>query len=199
MIGFNKCGTTSFHSFFLKNGIASIHWRGNTLATTIYDNVRTGKRPVLQGLDHWQAYTDMICMPGTPWDKPNSIGYPVIEACEYFMELDDSYPGSLFILNTRNPSDWLESRLKHDSGRFAEEYLRHLGNRRVATIDDLKDYWLEQWMRHHKRVREYFTGALSSRFLEFRIDSDSSDVLASFLKDIMPLTYTSLPHEHKSD
>ena len=36
LIGFNKCGTTSFHDYFKANGIASVHWRANTLALALH-------------------------------------------------------------------------------------------------------------------------------------------------------------------
>ena len=35
LIGFNKTATTTLHFFFKKNGLPSIHWDNNRLATTI--------------------------------------------------------------------------------------------------------------------------------------------------------------------
>ncbi|MEE2894734.1 MAG: hypothetical protein VX726_03245, partial [Planctomycetota bacterium] len=54
VIGFNKCGTTSFHEYFRANGISSVHWRGNTLALALHENLAAG-RPPLQGKEDWTA------------------------------------------------------------------------------------------------------------------------------------------------
>ena len=102
LIGFNKCGTTSFHDYFKANGIASVHWRANTLALALHHN-RTEGRPLLEGIDHWTAYTDMNCIPGSPWGQSNSDSAALIEGCRYFRELHRDYPDALFILNTRDP------------------------------------------------------------------------------------------------
>ena len=104
LIGFNKCGTTSFHDYFTANGIASVHWRANTLALALHCNRAKG-RPLLEGVDRWTAYTDMNCIPGSPWGRSNSDGAPLIEGCRYFRELHRDYPESLFILNTRDAFD----------------------------------------------------------------------------------------------
>ena len=50
LIGFNKCGTTSFHNYFKANGISSVHWRSNTLALALYQ--LNQDRPLLEGIDH---------------------------------------------------------------------------------------------------------------------------------------------------
>ena len=76
--GFNKCGTTSFHDYFKANGITSVHWRANTLAMALHRNQLAGQ-PLLCGIEDWNAYTDMICIPGTPWERSNSDGMPLIE------------------------------------------------------------------------------------------------------------------------
>ena len=39
VIGFNKCGTTSFHEYFRANAISSVHWRGNTLALALHETL----------------------------------------------------------------------------------------------------------------------------------------------------------------
>ena len=78
LIGFNKCGTTSFHDYFKANGISSVHWRANTLALTMQKNHNEG-HPLLMGLDRWTAYTDMICIPGSPWGQSNTGAAPLIE------------------------------------------------------------------------------------------------------------------------
>jgi len=198
LIGFNKCGTTSFHSFFQANNISSVHWRGNTLATQIYDNLRVNKEHLLGDLDKWQAYTDMICIPGAPWDSPNSESYPVIEACSYFRELDQCYPGSLFILNTRSPDSWLVSRLKHDNGRFADAYTNSLRKQGLLGDEEISSYWLRQWHDHHHAVQEYFSRNRTSQFLYFDIERNTSQDLVEFIGQYYLLQDKHFPHTHKS-
>ena len=132
LIGFNKCGTTSFHDYFKANGITSVHWRANTLAMALHRNQLAGQ-PLLSGIEDWTAYTDMICIPGTPWERSNSDGMPLIEGCRLFRELHQAYPEALFILNTRDPMQWVRSRLKHDQGRLLRPTSRRCNPRASAT------------------------------------------------------------------
>ena len=111
LIGFNKCGTTSFHDYFKANNISSIHWRANTLAMTLKNNLAENKR-LLEGVDMWTAYTDIICIPGSPWGKSTSDHCELIEGSRYFKYLHHDYPDALFILNTRDPFHWVRSRMK---------------------------------------------------------------------------------------
>ena len=151
LIGFNKCGTTSFHDYFSANGISSVHWRANTLALALHRNSQE-RRALLSGIDRWTAYTDMNCIPGSPWDASNSTGKPLIEGCRYFRELHRDYPQALFILNTRDPLQWVRSRLNHDAGLFARAYLKALADEGITNRRQLKQRWLEDWHTHHAEV-----------------------------------------------
>lgn len=199
LIGFNKCGTTSFHEFFRANGISSVHWRANTLAMSIHRHLQSGHRPLLDGLDHWTAYTDMVCIPGSPWDSSNSDGYPLVEACKSFRELQFSYPQSLFILNTRDPMDWVRSRLQHDQGRFAEAYRLALAANGVETEADLVRYWLQEWHDHHAQVLDYFRGDNRQRFLFFHIEHTPHQELFDFLNPHFSLSHRTFPHHHRTN
>ena len=64
LIGFNKCGTTSFHDHFTANGIASVHWR----ATPGPGPAPHRRRPTTAGRRRF-AYTDRNCIPGSPWGQ----------------------------------------------------------------------------------------------------------------------------------
>lgn len=199
LIGFNKCGTTSFHEFFRANGIPSIHWRANTLAMTIHRNLREGSGPLLEGLDRWTAYTDMVCIPGSPWGGSNSDNHPLVEACRLFRELHRSYPGSLFILNTRDPFAWVRSRLGHDQGRFAQAYLEALRPQGIDSEERLVRQWLIDWHEHHGEVLRYFQANDAERFLLFHIGESAHDDLFRFLEPHFPLQVRSFPHRHRSD
>ena len=197
LIGFNKCGTTSFHDYFTANGIASVHWRANTLALALHRN-RAEDRPLLEGIDRWTAYTDMNCIPGSPWGNSNSDRSPLIEGCRYFRELHRDYPDALFILNTRDPFDWLRSRLQHDQGQFAAAYQRALASEGIRTKRQLKRRWLKDWHEHHAEVLTYFQTTAPRQLLLFHIQATPVKKLNRFLKAHFPITQRCFPHHHQS-
>jgi len=198
LIGFNKCGTTSFHDFFKANGLTSVHWRANTLAMRIHDNLQNGVLPLLSGLERWTAYSDMVCIPGSPWGQSNSDAYPLIEACRYFKELDHSYPDSLFILNTRNREAWIESRLRHDQGQFAAAYLRALLPNGIHTKGSMVAYWQQLWQEHYNDVTDYFQAEKQARFLRFDLDQIDQTSLLRFLEPHFRITNRHFPHSHRT-
>ena len=197
LIGFNKCGTTSFHDYFNANNISSVHWRANTLALALHRNLEEGATP-LEGIDRWTAYTDMNCIPGSPWGRSNSDSAPLIEGCRYFRELHREYPDSLFILNTRDPFDWLRSRLQHDKDLFASAYLRALANEGIHTRQQLKRRWLQDWYVHHAEVLNYFQSNAPRQFLLFHIQATSARKLNRFLKPHFQISDQHFPHHHQS-
>ena len=198
LIGFNKCGTTSFHYYFNKNNISSVHWRANTLAQTIAANSSRNYK-LLNGLENWIAYTDMICIPGSPWGRSNSDHSQLIEGCRYFRELHRDYPDSLFILNTRDPLQWIRSRLAHDQGQFAKAYLTAIKSEGIHNIKKLKQRWLRDWYQHHYDVLEYFSANSPKQFLLFHISETPVRKLNHFLDPHFKITYRKFPHHHKSE
>ncbi len=198
LVGFNKCGTTSFHDFFRANSIASVHWRANTLALTIHRHLQHNHHPILDGLEQWTAYTDLICLPGSPWGRSNSDGQPLIEACTYFRELHRDYPDALFILNTRDPFQWIRSRLRHDHGRFAQAYLAALASEGIRTRRALRQRWLRDWYAHHSAVLDYFHHCAPKQLLVFHLDHTPQRRLIRFLQPHFQLNAPELPHHHRS-
>ena len=197
LIGFNKCGTTSFHDYFTANGIASVHWRANTLALALHRNRAEG-RPLLEGIDRWTAYTDMNCIPGSPWGRSNSDRAPLIEGCRYFRDLHREHPNALFILNTRDPFDWLRSRLQHDQGQFAVAYQRALASDGIRNRKQLKRRWLQDWYEHHGEVLSYFQATAPNQLLTFHIQATPVGQLNRFLEPHFPISQRRFPHHHQS-
>ena len=197
LIGFNKCGTTSFHDFFKTNNISSVHWRANTLAMAIEDNSSSGKK-LLDGIDKWTAYTDMLCIPGSPWNKSNSDHRGIIEGCRYFKKLHRDYSNALFILNTRDPIQWIRSRLKHDDGKFAVAYQRALASEGINSRKKLKMRWLQDWYEHHADVIKYFSKESSDQFLLYHISETPDKKLTRFLQPYFKINNSHFPHNHKS-
>ena len=198
LIGFNRCGTTSFHHFFSSNQISSVHWYGNELARCLQRNCRLRVVPPLQGIDRWTAYCDLIAVPGAPWDSSSPYRGRFIEANRFFPQLHRAYPNSLFILNTRDPDAWINSRFQHDQGRFVEAYRLQVASRGIITDAQLRTFWLQQWLDHHQAVRTYFKDKPDALFLEFHLGLSDPEQLFDRLSGHCQLICTSFPHVHRS-
>jgi hypothetical protein len=169
VIGFNKCGTTAFHEFFMANGISARHHGSNNtaknIAVNIVRNISLG-RNILFGIDEWTAYTDMNYV-------SNSI---YIEACRFFRRFHIEYPDAYFILPQRDIEGWIRSRMAHGGGSFAERVAANLN----CTAGQLADLWRAQHAAHVAEVLKYFDGY--RRFLTFDIERDSPNRLQKFLQ-----------------
>ena len=59
VVGPNKCGSISLHTFFKKNGYQSVHWKNGTLALKILSNISSNLNP-LNGLEKYDCFLDMF-------------------------------------------------------------------------------------------------------------------------------------------
>ena len=162
-IGFNRCGTTSLHSFFKKNGVVSIHWADRWLAKWIHQNHQKGRK-LLEGCDQFQFYSDME-------DAPHVYAHIL-----YYKLLDQQYPGSKFILNIRDKNKWLLSRLRF--GRYCEQYAEAHG----LSVPQTVALWSQQWDSHVIDVLNYFRQ--KSNLLVFNIDEHDIGYLVSFFPEL---------------
>ena len=165
-IGFNKCGTTSLHKFFLDNGLKSIHWDSGNLAKKIHRNSKSNL-PLLTGYKDYDCFTDMESQ------MDNIFIYLTL-----FKELDKQYPGSKFILNVRNREEWIESRIKHRDYLKVYQKITRLDKEGVIKL------WENQWDKHIKDVTEYF--GEREDLLVFDIENEV-DKLLQFMSKIIPL------------
>jgi predicted transposase YbfD/YdcC len=181
-IGFNKSGTTSIHQFFLDNNILSIHWDAGKLSKTIHNNFLSGN-PLLKGYEDYQAFTDM---------EHNKDGGGFFYSAEkYFKELDQSYPGSLFILNFRDIESWIKSRINH--GR----YLFNTMNENNTTEEEVKEKWKDEYKNHIQNVLEYFKERDNLLVLELKKGNEY--LLGDFLsKHGIPIKKPYLGYYHKT-
>ncbi|MEM7237704.1 MAG: sulfotransferase [Pseudomonadota bacterium] len=167
VIGLNKCGTTSLHRLFRRSGIPSLHFRapgvGNA-AIRLVNNIGTG-RPVLHGMDRFRAYSDFSYVDRKIY----------IEGARFFRLFHAEYPDAWFILNLRDESSWLNSRLNHMNGSLRDRAMSAYGVDQPGLIA----LWRQQFSRHTEEVRSYFEG--SPRFIEFHIERDQIDRLVAFL------------------
>lgn len=189
LIGFNKCGTTSFHHFFTENRFRSQHWMKNKLAFNLYQHFEGDGRKV-ELLDN-TAYSDIIYVP-EPHNMIEELSI-FVEGNKYYRELDKQYPDSLFILNTRNPIDWIRSRFNHGSGSFATRYKNFLN---VKTDQELQRAWLQQWFSYHADVLDYFSE--KENFLLYDIEKSDEQDLIDFLSPYIQLSLKKLPHSYKT-
>ena len=192
-IGFNRCGTTSFHLFFEQNGIRSIHWGRGSLAAGIEASRIEGK-PLLHYVDGFQVYCDMEFMredhagkhiTRRPFRKLYSklgggrITSPIY-AYTYFEDLDKQYPGSRFILNTRELESWIRSRRRFLDIGYT--FCAH-GDGVHGSQDELEDCWRNHWRGHISSVRRYFSDKPGS-LLEYDIHKSEPRQISEFLPEL---------------
>lgn len=166
-IGFNKCGTRSLYRFLQRAGINATHFNRGLLAQAIHANLAAGRHPLAGRIDAHIAYTDMQHITRTE----------AIEAVRYFRELYAYYPGSYFILNTRDKAGWINSRLAHGAGAYASRYGRALG---LRDTDAVVARWSDDWDRHHAEVLAFFADK-PGRLLVYDIKTDSPQKIVDFL------------------
>jgi len=174
-IGFNKTGTKTLHSFLCDNGYLAVHSSSYfarrlglpPIAKLMKANHAAG-RPLLSGLDHYDAYSDMVYLSDTE----------VIEANGWFRELHAQHPDAYFVFNDRPVEKWVRSRLSHEGGprgSFVKRYASALGMEESAV----PELWREQYAKHKAEVIAYFQG--KPRFMVFDIESGRPADLARFL------------------
>jgi hypothetical protein len=178
-IGFNKCGTTSLFHLFKKNGIKSVHhsFNGVKISKVIYDNLHKGL-PLLDSIDDFVFYSDM------EWGQQ-------LYAYKLFRELDNQYPESKFILNIRNVDNWLKSRLNHQ--RYMAKDMKRLN----LTMDEVLDYWVQDFISHNESVNHYFKDK-PKKLLVFDIEKDDPKNICTFLSDHFDLRCNNFPKSNYS-
>lgn len=177
-LGFNKCGTKTFHHFFEKNGLRSSHHARKTrifgktfnktkVAGIIQRNVIAGRNS-LRGLRHYDVFSDM--------NEVTEHGF--IEAARYFPHFAQDYPDAYFIFNDRPLERWIASRLGHVNGPYGDFPGRYASALGVAR-EDLPEIWTRQYAHHKAEVFQFFKG--HPRFLHFDIIRDGPEEMRAFL------------------
>jgi hypothetical protein len=161
LIGFNRCGTRTIHWYFKSNGYQAVHWDKGKLANRIFRNL-VDSAPLLTGYEEYSVFSDM---------EDIVRGVFAFEAYKLYPYLSAQYPGSLFILNTRDVDKWLKSRLEH--GGYAKKWKNLLS---VESDEELLSSWRRDWVRHHENVERFFAPG-QYRFLKFDIENDTPEKL----------------------
>ncbi len=168
-IGFNRCGTLSFHNLMAGSGYAALHWQdaeGRTLAEAMVSNLSTGQVP-FAGYEEVQVFSDIAHLSGRV----------AIEGARFFRDLHAAYPEAYFLFNTRDRGDWLASRAAHSGGNYLKRFCKLTGRDR----DGVLALWREYFDNHSEAVRTYFAAQPDARFLHFDLDTDTPEKIAGWL------------------
>lgn len=168
-IGFNKTGTSSLHALFQANGYSSQHDRLWPRESLHRNGWRYFRRAC--------AYSD-----GEQAD---------------FEALASWFPEAVFLLNTRDETAWLRSRVKHAVSRenrreMAKEFF---ANERLAICK-----WIADRELYHTRARQFFDR--KQNFLEVSVTDDpewSQKVATLLSANGFAVTQKHPPHENRRD
>ncbi len=172
-IGLNKTGTISLDHALTTLGFSSLHWGGQASRHAVERAIREDK-PLLEYLGDYDAYSDIQRL---------SVNFDV---------LDQQYPGSKFILTTRDVEEWLDSRRRH----VLRNRERKAQGEYDGTFLELEpDRWRAQFVDHHQRVADYFHDR--DDLLVMRVtEGDGYDLLCPFLG--VPTATEPFPWSHKN-
>jgi hypothetical protein len=180
-IGFNRCGTMSLADFFSGNCLDQnrvVHWDYGRLAHTMYKNLVNNKNLLDGGYEHKIYFSDMECFFKDKKTKIKEWGY----LYKQYKLLDEQYPQSKFILNTRDVDNWVNSRMNwliwHEDKwqSYGDAMMDVFG---YKSKEDMINFWRLDWYTHHIDVLNYFkTRPLD--LLVYNIETDHSDKIINF-------------------
>jgi Sulfotransferase domain len=162
-IGLNRAGTTSLTAALKILGYRAVHFQHQ--GVRIFDRVRQNGargRRLLDGLEqHYDAFSDFA-------------------AHGFFETLDRQYPGSRFILTTRELQSWLDSRERKVRKNLADPNYKH------AFTEVKREAWSAQRQAYLARLDRYFA-ARPADFLIMDITAGEGwDNLCRFLGKPVP-------------
>jgi hypothetical protein len=176
-IGFNKCATLSLYDFFKENGYKSVHWGSGK-----WDKIFTKNLGQNKNLCH--GHDDIVF-----WSDINFLQ-------RHFEVFAEQYPDAKFIYNYRPLDGWITSRKNHYNKSQLDSIFINKFNLRRNNVD-LTQYWKSEWILHHNKVKEYFTGEKKNRLLHYNIMTDNGQKIVDFLPELEFKT-NKLKHLHKT-
>lgn len=182
-IGFNKCATRSIASFFALSGLNSVDWDRGLLARRAAKRMERGEDPFADYPDG-MVFSDM---------EDQGFFRPTIEFYKQYAYILQHHPDAYFILNTRDKSDWLRSRVRHKN--YLLYYAKHYRTLSKAAI---LRRWAEDWDTHHAAVQAFFEDR-PKQFLVFDIDNDAPQALARLVAPHYDIDTSALPHRGHTD
>ena len=185
LIGFPKCGTSSFQHLFQMLGLRSIHHDccGKFIGHMILKNKLKNKK-LLSGLESYDCITQMDV--SHPSSKPSY--WPQLFD---FKQLYKEYPDSLFIFNTRHPENLLRSFRNWKNGDIVERLHTHFPELLPKNDDRM---FIKLVTEHFSRVTSFFTEQKTAKFIVFDIEKDCVTKLSPYI-DLKGIKF---PHKNKS-
>lgn len=157
-----------------------MHFEGaeGNIQHIFHENYNKGRR-LLAGIENYDAYTDYI----------NSETYMSFE------QLDQEYPESKFILNTRDLSSWLSSRERHVK-RNPDLQRLQLENPDNPWYNCDIEFWEQQYRTLHNQAHKYFKKRPDDLLVMNVTGGDGWEKLCPFLN--MPLPGRPFPARNKA-
>lgn len=165
LIGYNRSGGPWFRAVFEAAGLNFRHDKTGDLATDLAYSEAVGRVPFqrwprLQGISGLER-----------WNRPDR---PRIEGFKSYEFLQRQFPGARFILNDRDPADWIAARYVMTEGRFLEMEAWH----REVETRDLPEIWLRERAAHVGAVLAHF--GEDPNFLHFNVSHDPDEKLITW-------------------
>ena len=184
VIGHNKSGTNSIYELFINNGYKSYHWEKDLLSHKIKQNFFSNSL-LLRGIENAHLYSDIECGSGLSYEY------------NLFPQLDLQYPGSFFIYNYRDITEWLVSRTNHDNGKYINRCIKNLNNiygYNFNNYDDIYKHWKSYFYRHQSMIKNYFKD--KNNLIVLNLDNTESKIdFCRKLKNIgFKIKDSTLPH-----
>ena len=181
-VGLSRTGTRSLTQGLQMLGFDAIHYPGDE---TTYAELSNGETE-LSILKHYDALTDITTLP-------------------YYQQLDQTYPGSKFVLTIRDKDGWLQSCENHWHNRPAfkdaetpeeENYLKMRQLLRAAIFGCYnfvpeRFFWV--YDRHVREVMTYFRNRPDDLLVINIADGEGFEKLAPFLN--RPIPAEPFPHK----
>lgn len=170
-IGFQKTGTTS-----LGTTLEILGYKVCGVRYDLIDVIREG---------HWSQMDEVIMQHDAFKDNP----WPVI-----YKTLDEKYPGSKFILTTRDESAWIKSLVNHfgTTPSVMQDFIYG-----KAYPKGNEDLYREIYQKHNQDVKAYFEKRPEDLLVIDLTHEKKWDRICHFLS--LPVPTAAFPHENKGE
>jgi hypothetical protein len=164
-VGLNKTGTRSLHEALEILGYRSLHHGGLETMEGV-ERAVWEQKPLLAYLDQsYDAFSDIL---GLTYD---------------FYLADVQYPGSRFILTTRDLDGWLESRRRHVE---RNQQAAAGGEYTAGFVEVNLEAWKSEYVRHHSHVHGYFADRPEDLLVYNLVGGEGWEPLCRFLGRPIP-------------
>ena len=177
-----------FHVGWAKTGTSSL-----TKAMRILGYFSWQFAPWMAGFNHFKTP-----LPELHYDFSSVTDYTFLSDlpfCMLYKQLDEIFPGSLFVLTTRDIDTWLSSALSEANSHSTQSGHMHTIEQWAYGTDTADhEIFITRYLQHNKEVIEYFSGR--SDFISIDLTRGNPwTELCDFLQ--LPIPDTPFPHLNK--